>query len=242
MKKNYIFNKSIKLENEFFYAYSPACQSFTKFDFENDCILNRVNNDIDAGFDYVSISLKQKERAPINISTCCSFDKFGAPLIVITENLLEKDGKLFYGNHIEVVAYEEGINIWYIESDEKNVINVKLLGEKKFIVKEKEKLDLIVKINQDAIIANIGDNFNLEEMKSVAITILNWLNIEEIREIVNCNKLDPIKTLLEALDDAVRMKFNGIFNMEEEIDIKSDWFKENDIEMWRGINYGIRIW
>ena len=35
---------------------------------------------------------------------------------------------------------------------------------------------------------------------------------------------------LEALDDAVRMKFNGISNMEEEIDIKSDWFEENDIE------------
>lgn len=156
--KNYIFDEKIRLEEDFFYGYSPRCESFTKFDLGKNYVVNRINKNVDAGFDYVSISLKQKVSAPISIETQCEFDNFGAPLIVIAEDVLEKNERIFYGKHVEIVAYEEGINVWYIEPDNVNITNVKLLGQKKFLINENERFCLSVIVANDEIIAKIGSN------------------------------------------------------------------------------------
>ena len=181
MEKKYIFGENCSLEKEFFYAYSPRCQSFTQFDLNKDFITNRTNSDIDAGFDYVSISLKQKQSAPLNLSTECEFDVFGAPLIVIAENVFENDGKIFYGDHIEVVAYEEGINVWFIKPNKKKITAVKLIAQKKFLVKEKEKFTLNVEVKNGEIIAKIGDNvlivpYKLPKEFYVGITACEGIN------------------------------------------------------------------
>ena len=156
MDKKYLLDDKNTLKDHFIYDYSPRCQSFTEFDFEKDHCVNRENKDIDARFDYVSALNKEKVVAPVKINTECSFDFFGAPLIVIAQDICKKDGKWFYGKHLEVVAYEEGINVWEIVPDDINITNVELIGEKKFAVNEREKFVLDVEISKNKLVARIG--------------------------------------------------------------------------------------
>ena len=49
------------------------------------------------------------------METRCSFDSFGAPLIVLSDDILTNDkGEWQFGIHYEVVLYEQGINVWEI--------------------------------------------------------------------------------------------------------------------------------
>ena len=61
-----------------------------------------------------------------HISVDCSFDAWGAPLIVIAEDL-EKDAKggYRYREYYEVVLYEEGVNVWRLTTDEENTVTWK---------------------------------------------------------------------------------------------------------------------
>ena len=66
-------------------------------------------------FEYISAVEEERVKLPVELETECSFDKFGAPLIVFSEDMTQKEnGWREYGEHYEVVLYESGINIWHI--------------------------------------------------------------------------------------------------------------------------------
>ena len=110
--KKYELCKTVS--DDFMYVYSPICKEYKKFITEDDCIRNSYNEGLQ-DWDYISIVTKEKYSAGTTVTTKCSFDKFGAPLIVFTDDIFEDEkGIPTYGHHYEIVAYEEGINIWSI--------------------------------------------------------------------------------------------------------------------------------
>ncbi len=110
----YVFKKDGWNKDDFMYAYSPACKEFPQFIQEEDCIVNKEGLGL-CGYQYISIITKKKYATGVKATTHCRYDKFGAPLIAFTNELWEKDGNTMYGAHFEVVAYEDGCNVWLIK-------------------------------------------------------------------------------------------------------------------------------
>ena len=99
-------------EGEFFYCYSPQAKSRGVFVREDDCIRNEYNPDV-KDYEYTTVMLKEKLKAGDAVTVECSFEKRGAPLIVISDEIFRKDGSQYYGEHFETVAFEEGCNVWH---------------------------------------------------------------------------------------------------------------------------------
>lgn len=95
------------------YAYTyrfPETPVFRQLD---DCILNSENGSQEQGFDNITLLTKEKCLYGTRIETKCSFDHFGAPLVTIAENIIpDENGNMRFGNYIEVVLYEKGVNVW----------------------------------------------------------------------------------------------------------------------------------
>lgn len=95
------------------YAYSYRFRETPTFIQANDCIENRKNPDSTQGYDNITLLTKDALTAGTRISTRCSFDHYGAPLITIADKLhTDENGIKRFGNYFEVVIYESGINVW----------------------------------------------------------------------------------------------------------------------------------
>ena len=159
MREKYIFNDEFRLEDKFIYVSSPASKSKRKFVQKDICIENTYNDEIQ-DFDYVSIITKEKYEGDVTIKTKCSFDKFGAPLIVITDDYKQlEDGTYQYGLHFEVVAYENGCNVWHIVpgKDEKNLIDVTKVNAIEFSIEDKSIIDMEVTIKEKKLFIRVND-------------------------------------------------------------------------------------
>ncbi len=144
--------------SDFDYAYSLVAGSFNKFTQNSDHIANSYNEEI-RGYDYISIVHKNEFKKGARIKTVCSFDGYGAPLITIANTVVSGGEYLRYGDHYEVVAYENGCNIWHIikapEGSEKpykvtNCLRLRFpIADASRIMLEVEVLDkkLCVKVN-----------------------------------------------------------------------------------------------
>lgn len=63
---------------------------------------------------YTSMVLSRKVRAPVTISSTMEFTHRMAPLIVIAPQLgTDTAGRPEYREHIEVVIFDQGVNIWH---------------------------------------------------------------------------------------------------------------------------------
>lgn len=101
--------------SDFRYIYSPKCRDLPEFVQEDDCIVNRGGPEAGT-YDYVSMITRRKLLSGTAITTHCSFEKYGAPLIVLTDDVRRgKTGELRFGFHMEIVAYENGVNVWHLE-------------------------------------------------------------------------------------------------------------------------------
>lgn len=109
--KSFDFKDGIDF-GEFFYCYSPQAKCRGVFEREEDCIKNSYNAAV-GDYEYTTIMLRDKLRAGNKTTAECDFEKRGAPLIVISDVLYEKDGHPYYGEHFEAVAFEEGCNVWH---------------------------------------------------------------------------------------------------------------------------------
>lgn len=109
--KHYDFQDGIDLA-EFFYCYSPQAKCCGEFDREADCIKNRYNPEV-GDYEYTTVMLKQKLHVGNRITVECDFERRGAPLVIISNTLYDKDGNTYYGEHFEAVAFEEGCNVWH---------------------------------------------------------------------------------------------------------------------------------
>ena len=79
------------------------------------------------GYSYVSLVTTGKLTPNVKLSTRCSFDGKGAPLVVLPKSLIEKDGRLYYGDYLEVVLWKNGINVWNLWMEEDGSVTVRNL-------------------------------------------------------------------------------------------------------------------
>lgn len=139
------------------YVYSPICKVQKQFTLDADCVVNGFNEEIN-DYDYISVATGKKYKTGITVKLECLFEKYGAPLVVFSNDIRDENGVLTYGHHYEVVAYENGINIWsivpYPERDERPVKPTKI-GFLEFPVKENEPIELEVKIDGNKITASL---------------------------------------------------------------------------------------
>ena len=97
---------------EFRYVYSPLFTPIPRMKQESLCIVN--DGDATSNkYDYVSMVTEKKYAVGTRVEMKCSFEKFGAPLIVFSDDMYRGgNGEWYYGRHYEIVLYEDGINVW----------------------------------------------------------------------------------------------------------------------------------
>lgn len=169
MKEKYIFNEKFNLEEKFIYITSPASKSKNKFIQKEDCIENSYNEEI-KDYDYISIITKEKYSDGVTVRVKCSFDKFGAPLIVFTDDYKQmEDGGYQYGLHFEVVAYENGCNVWHIVpgKEEKNPIDVTKVDSREFAIADKSIIDMEVSIKDKQLFIRVNDETFVAEHEDI---------------------------------------------------------------------------
>ena len=169
MREKYIFNNEFNLEDKFVYVSSPASKSKKKFVQKENCIENTYNEEI-KDFDYISIIAKEKYNDGVTISVKCSFDTFGAPLIVLTDDYKSlEDGSYQYGLHFEVVAYENGCNVWHIVpgKEEKNPIDVTKVNAIEFPIEDKSIIDMEVTIRDKKMFIRVNDQSFVAEHEEI---------------------------------------------------------------------------
>ena len=160
----YSFKANESKLDDFMYAYGPSANGRKKFTQLPDCLANFTpgesgHDDIFA-YDYISMVTKKKYKSGVKFSTKCNFVKFGAPLLVFCNDFItEPDGTPIYQLHNEVVAYENGINIWHIipfpEKTERP-IKPTLIGKLEFDIDPDEIVDIKLEVNGRTITADIG--------------------------------------------------------------------------------------
>lgn len=183
MSQKYIFKRDFHLEEKFLYVSSPASKSQNKFFQKEEAIVNSYNEEIE-DYDYISIITKERYGVGTRIKVICSFDSFGAPLIVFTDDYREKeDGNYEYGLHFEVVAYENGCNVWHIIPGKgENPIEVTKVNAIEFPVEEKSRIELEVTIGEKALHIRMNDKSftaiheELPPMMHVGITACEGVN------------------------------------------------------------------
>ena len=108
-------------------------------------------------FEYISVVEKERVKLPVELEVECSFDKFGAPLIVFSEEMNEKEnGWKEYGEHYEAVLYEGGINMWHITPKKEGGQKVEAVVKAKHAYPAGTWLTMTVKLTRDGIEAQCG--------------------------------------------------------------------------------------
>ena len=170
MAEKYVFNKEFNLEDKFIYVSSPASKSKKKFIQKDNYIENSYNEEI-KDFDYISIITKEKYESGITVRAKCSFDTFGAPLIVFADDYRKlADGSYQYGLHFEVVAYENGCNVWHIvpgKDPEESPIDVTKVNSMEFPIEEKGMIDMEVTIKDKKLYIRVNDNSFVAEHEDI---------------------------------------------------------------------------
>lgn len=163
--KHINFSKGRWENDDFSCAYTMRWDRTPAFIQERDHVRNERFGEGVYDFDYISYVSKEKYCGDIKISAQCSFDNYGAPLIVIADNLTEdENGVLWYNEYYEVVLYEKGINVWHlypedsgkivwdkllgvefpVSAGEKHTLSVRVIGKKLFIEADDKKMTLLV--------------------------------------------------------------------------------------------------
>ncbi|MFA9380043.1 MAG: hypothetical protein ACERKO_03180 [Acetanaerobacterium sp.] len=157
MKDQTSFKKGGWNESDYQYIYSLKCRSFQEFVQEDGCICNKQDSKT-GEYDYVSVIAKKKYHTGALLSAHCSFEKYGAPIIVIAEDIgKDRLGRLRFGRHFEVVAYEGGVNVWYLEPAGDTVRPVNII-RRKFDVPAKKELCLTVAVNKQSLSVSLEEN------------------------------------------------------------------------------------
>ncbi len=137
-------------EDSLIYGYTYRWDVTPKVIQEEDCVVNAVNKEFEQGFENISLMTKEKYSAGTRITTTCSYEKAAAPLFVIADRYYEEDGLFRYGDYLEVVLYENGINVWRMYLKDRTV-TYDLLMSNEFHVSESERHTFSVEMLEDAI-------------------------------------------------------------------------------------------
>lgn len=178
MKKQYYFDAARRDLADFRYAYSPVPLVHAPFVLREDGLANYAEETPDV-FDYVSL-ISKAAYTNARFSTRCSFGHFGAPLVVLSDDLSENvDGTWMYGLHFEIVAYENGCNIWHIVPAPENTarpIRTQKIAFARFPIEPDERIDITVEVKDHTIYANVNghvltcEHSDIPEQYHVGIT------------------------------------------------------------------------
>lgn len=169
MTEKYRFDEKFHWKDKFIYVSSPASKSKNPFIQQEDCIVNSYNETIQ-DYDYISIITKEKYKDGVAVKVKCSFDKFGAPLIVFTDDYMQlEDGSYQYGLHFEVVAYENGCNVWHIVpgNDFKNPIHVSKVNSIEFPIEDKSLITMEVTVKDCKLYIRVNDKTLIAEHEDI---------------------------------------------------------------------------
>ena len=162
--KIYKFTEKERDLEDFFYAYGPAVKEYKEFTQREDCLTNFMPGDATYenifDYDYISMVTKEKYKSGDKFSTKCNFVKFGAPLLVFCNDFITNaDGTPIYQVHYEVVAYEDGCNIWHIKPWPENTerpVEPTLIGTVKFKIEPEELIDISFEVQGKTIMAEVN--------------------------------------------------------------------------------------
>ena len=148
--------------DEITYAYSWRFEETPVFAQKEDCVVSCENPEATYGFDNISLLTREKYTPGVTVSTHCAFDSYGAPLLVIAKDMeTDQRGVWRYGEYIEIVLWEKGVNVWRMWF-EGGKVTWKLLMGVEFPVTCVEAHLLSVKINADSLeIRADGHNMKL---------------------------------------------------------------------------------
>lgn len=123
MKKKINFSDGLWNPDEWRYVTTALHPDVTPFSQDACSISNTYYDEEENKPQYISMLYKDELMANFTVSTKCSFKSYGAPIIVISdEPEVMENGTLRYGLHIEVVLYQNGINLWHIDG-KNNIID-----------------------------------------------------------------------------------------------------------------------
>ena len=141
---------------EFRYVYSPKFAPTPKFQQDRDCIVNKGDFSKNE-FDYVSILTEDKFSTGVTIETTCSFEGYGAPLIVISDDVYKgQNDEWYYGKHFEIVLYQGGINVWRLDLNQ-GIMKTENLIRYRFPVTTRNYHTLRVKVLEGALDITMED-------------------------------------------------------------------------------------
>lgn len=116
-------------ERELVHAYSYRFEDRPVFTRCDDCIENKADPDGPGGYEYITLLAREQSAPGTRISTRCSFEEDGAPMIVLAKEMIpDPDGVLRFGEYIEIVLYKNGINVWQMHCRDRRVTWKRLLG------------------------------------------------------------------------------------------------------------------
>ena len=160
-------------ENELFYAYSPQSRTTNKFAQYNGYIANKempVANESERtlnDFEHISLLTKQTYGVGTTITLECDFDNFGAPLLLLTNDLITINGVQSYDRHVELVAFENGLNVWDItyapDKPERHFIAPIKTAFKRFEIDANERIFITAKILENGLLVTVnGETLQVE--------------------------------------------------------------------------------
>lgn len=153
----YVFKKNGWFMDGLTCAYSIRFAPMPEFSQREEYIENVPTPVSRDGYAYVSLVTKEKMMPNVKISTRCAFEEKAAPLFVLAKNLIEKDGRLYYGDYLEVVLYENGINVWSLWMEENGEVKIRNLLRLCLPVKTGEIHDFSLEIQKDRFVVTIDD-------------------------------------------------------------------------------------
>ena len=155
----YNFSRGQWRAEDFLYAASVREAGGMVFSQGEDSIDNLEANRQLSSYAYVSMVLRNPLPLPLSAAAECSFERYGAPLIVLADELdRQPDGRLRYGHHIEVVAWEKGVNVWNLTPDPdapRGQRTEKLAGFS-FPIEGGERVSLAVEATGDSLHITVG--------------------------------------------------------------------------------------
>ena len=133
-------------------ANSYRWHEIADFREEADCIVNQKSDALATGYENASLMLSAPYTGAHRVQTRCAFEAWGAPLIVIAEDLArDAEGVFRYREYYEVVLYEEGVNVWRMTTDENDTVTWKKMMSVDFAVTPNEIHTLSVDLLGDTL-------------------------------------------------------------------------------------------
>lgn len=137
------------------HAFSVRFDPMPEFRQQPDYIENAPTPIMNDGYAYVSLVTTEKVKPNVKISTRCAFEDLAAPLFVLPKELIEKDGKLFYRDYLEVVLWTNGINVWNLWTDEEGHVQIRNLLRLELPVETGKIHDFSVEVQKDRFVVGL---------------------------------------------------------------------------------------